>query len=111
MRSGVIVGVLLLLVAANAHAADKKKCLDAAPRGQELRDSGKLVEAREEFLVCADPGCPPPVPSYCAEWLEDLKKKIPSIVLRLEGKDTSNATLTIDVERLAVVAHRLAVDR
>ncbi|MBX3227678.1 MAG: PEGA domain-containing protein [Labilithrix sp.] len=73
--------------------------MDAAPKGQELRDQGKLLEAREQFLVCADPACPPPVPTYCAEWLEDVKKKLPSIALRVvdaSGKDVAGATITID---------------
>lgn len=99
MKQAALVALTVVALAGSAHAADKKKCLDAAPRGQELRDQGKLLEAREQFQVCADPACPPPVPTYCAEWLDDLKKKLPSITLRVAdagGKDVTDATVTID---------------
>lgn len=86
-------------VASGASAADKKKCMDAAPAGQELRDKGKLLAARDQFVVCADAACPAPVPGYCSEWLEDVKKRIPSFSLRVtdaSGRDLPNAIVEID---------------
>ena len=41
-----------------ASADEKALCLDAASKGQTLRDNRKLIEARDQFRVCARQGCP-----------------------------------------------------
>jgi hypothetical protein len=88
-----------LSLAEPAYATEKQKCLDAGPRGQDLRDQGKLLEAAREFMVCADTSCPEPVPAYCAQWLDEVKKRVPSLLVRVtdaSGRDVPDAVLTID---------------
>lgn len=90
---------LAAVLAPSAARADDKECMSAAAKGQEVRDEGKLVEAKTLFETCADSACPGPIPGYCAQWLADVKKKIPTIVLRAageDGRDIADATAQID---------------
>lgn len=92
--------------------ADDKACMAAASKGQELRDEGKLTEAKPLFQQCAEASCPAPIPGYCAEWLADLNKKMPTVVFRATdegGRDIADATVEIDGKRTVNVDGR-AVD-
>lgn len=91
-----------------AHA-DDKACMAAAAKGQELRDDGKLVDSKPFFQQCAEASCPAPIPGYCADWLADLNKKMPSIVFRAtdeNGRDVADATAEIDGKRTVAVDGR-----
>jgi hypothetical protein len=82
-----------------AYAADKRECIRASDDGQALRLDGKLLDARERFLVCADRSCPGVVQSACAEWLSGVEAQIPSVLPTLrdaEGHDVVGAVVTID---------------
>jgi hypothetical protein len=56
-------------------------CLDAASKGQTLKNTHKLVEAREQLFICAAEVCPAVVKADCAGWLADVEKVLPGIVL------------------------------
>src|SRR5271167_2677163 len=92
---GLITAALLTLPAATARADDKAACLDAASKGQSLRDHGKLVEARELFRRCAAQGCPQMVVQDCGGWLGDVEKSLPTVVVT--AKDGSGNDL-VDVK-------------
>ncbi len=48
----------VLLVAASSPArADDEACFRAAVEGQKLERSGKLLDARERFVACAQRSC------------------------------------------------------
>ena len=70
-----------LLTVSSARAMDPKACADAAFQGQTLRNDDKLLEAREEFRACVRRECPGFVQKDCADWLEDVEKRLPSVVL------------------------------
>jgi hypothetical protein len=94
------IGVLLAssLLASRA-AADTQACVDASQKGQEARDSGKLLESRPYFTTCADPSCPNPVPTYCLDWMKDVNRRIPSLVFRVTdaaGNDLVDVRAKID---------------
>jgi hypothetical protein len=74
--------------------ADDAACLDAAAKGQRLRRTHKLVEAREQLRVCAAAACPTVVQSDCAGWLATVEKALPSVVVT--AKDDAGASL-VDV--------------
>jgi len=100
-----------LLFAAIPARADDKECMAAASKGQELRDDGKLVEARAQLQRCAETSCPAPIPGYCAEWLAELVKKMPTVVFRAvdrDGHDVADATARIDDKRTVAVDGRAA---
>ena len=72
-------------------ADDKETCLDAVSKGQRFRDTHKLVQAREQFRVCAAATCPAVVQTDCAQWLDSVDKALD--VLRQDHADL----ITMDV--------------
>lgn len=87
--------------------------MTAASKGQEARDQSRLVEARSLFQKCAQSSCPAPIPKYCGEWLADLNKKMPTVVLRVEdqnGRDVTDATAMIDSQAVTLDGRAVDVD-
>ncbi len=68
----------------------KESCIDASERGQKLVDDRRLLSARNAFLSCAADSCPAPVRRDCQSHLDELKKNIPLIVVRVKDKDGSD---------------------
>jgi hypothetical protein len=106
MKTRVLFGLLLptVVVPTAAIASDKAACLDAASRGQRLRDTHKLVEAREELRACAAVECPPVVQSDCANWLAEVEKALPTVVLTAKngsGVDLADVKVSVDGQPLA----------
>lgn len=95
----VAVGAAVLAAPALAQADGVDACVESADQSQELRDNGKLVEAREKLLQCSASACPPAVAKQCAKWLVDVEQALPSIVVRVRdgaGKDVVDANVWID---------------
>ncbi|HVK63926.1 MAG TPA: hypothetical protein VM694_05615 [Polyangium sp.] len=88
-------------------AAQKQACADASEQGQELRDQGKLLAARERFLACAAEACPAFVRKDCADWLADLDERTPSIVLDARGPAGQDLTDVRVLEGERVLASSL----
>ena len=94
---------LLTLLPAVARADDKAACLDAATKGQRLRDGHKLVEAREQLRVCAAAACPAVVQSDCANWLAEVERALPSVVISAKsgaGADLFDVKVSVDGQPL-----------
>jgi hypothetical protein len=90
-----------------ALADDKADCLAAASKGQTQRDAHALVEARDQFRLCARAQCPAVVQASCIEWLEVTERSLPTIVLSAKegaGADLIDVKASIDG---VVVATRL----
>lgn len=86
-----------------ALADDKASCLDAASRGQTLRDAHKLIEARDKFRACAQRQCPAVVQHDCASWLEAVEKSIATVVVTAKdgaGADLLDVTVRVDGQPL-----------
>ena len=64
-----------------AEKSEKATCLEAMSRGQTLRDSHKLLEARDRFRVCARAVCPTLVQNDCGGWLSDVERTLPTMVV------------------------------
>jgi hypothetical protein len=90
-------------VAGPLERVDKATCLDAVSKGQRLRDTHKLVEAREKFRVCARAECPTVVQTDCAGWLADVERTLPTVVLsaKAHGRDVVDVKVTVDDVPLA----------
>jgi hypothetical protein len=90
---------------AAARAEDEKvACVAAAEKAQSLRSAGKLVEARNEVIACSRPECPAIVRTDCIHWLDDLERRVPTIVFRATdagGRDVSGVTVDADGVRVA----------
>ena len=83
------------LTIASPVFADDAACLDGASKGQRLRATHKLVEAREELRICAAAACPTVVQSDCAGWLASVEKALPSVVVTAKNEA---GTSLIDVK-------------
>ena len=69
-----------LATGARALAAPTKDaCVEAHGAAQDAREKGRLVEARKQFLTCAQAACPALVQADCARAGEDLSRTVPSI--------------------------------
>ena len=86
--------------AAPSHAADRvTQCADQAEQGQVLRDTRKLVDARALMVACAQLECPAVVRASCTEWLAEIDKRIPQIVVSAKdeaGRDLPRVRVTVD---------------
>jgi hypothetical protein len=90
----------LLLLAPSAQAQDTvHACIDASTKGQTLRKSGKLLDARQQMIACARDACPAIVRTHCAGWLGEVEALIPTVVVRAQdatGSDLIDARVAID---------------
>ncbi len=96
---GLPLGVGLLIGSLARADGVVDTCIENAERGQEERDAGKLLGARDRFLACAADGCPEVIRLDCAKWKADVDKQLPSIVPRVrdaKGRDLLDYDLTID---------------
>jgi hypothetical protein len=109
-RIALFAGAALFLCALPARADERKACIDAADKGQTLRDEGKLVEARESFVACAREACPAIVATHCATWLADVRRETPTVSFRAtdgSGSDLVDVQVSVDgVPTLPVVDGR-----
>jgi hypothetical protein len=80
--------------AQGAGDASKEACSDAYVANQKLRKDGKLTQAREQLLICAQDSCPEAVKTDCVRWLADLEQNTPTLVVAAKGKDGKD---TVDV--------------
>jgi hypothetical protein len=83
---------------------DKAACLDAVQKGQTLRDGRMLVEARDQFRVCARAECPEVVRADCTTWVGELDAAMPTVVLAAKdaaGKDVVDVEVSADGQAIA----------
>ncbi len=99
-RSAPAVAVLAAVTwAVPARADVTQQCTSAAERGQQLRDDGKYLRARDAFTFCSRTVCPAMVQSDCIKWLADLAAATPSVVIIAKdasGNDVKAVTVTVD---------------
>ena len=117
MRAAGIILPLLALsaISVDAAAIDRKACIAAADDGQKLRDDGKLSEAREKFISCADKACPSAVAKQCADWVGEVEHDTPTISFRAKdpsGKEIFDVEVRIDDKSVAssIQPKAIAVD-
>jgi hypothetical protein len=96
--------VLLVGSSAVAEEPTKQECVSANESAQELRDAGKLREARVRLATCILQSCPAPVREDCAKRLDEVDNAMPSLVFEARdesGRDLSAVRVTMDGEPLA----------
>src|SRR5438477_12669702 len=82
-----------------ARADETQACIDASDKGQILRIDKKLLDARDQFAVCARPGCPGEIRESCGRWFDETERRIPTIVFVIKdetGNDVSPVRITVD---------------
>jgi len=91
--------VSLLAASGSASAGEKDVCLAASDQGQRSRASGKLVEAKEKFAICAREVCPPVVRQDCATWQDEVGKSLPTVSVGVrdqDGHDLLDVKISVD---------------
>jgi len=111
VHMGFLVGALGLLLAAPTFAGGSEGCFEAASQGQVLREQHKLIEARNEFRVCAQSLCPP-TQAACEGWLEVTERSIATVVVTAKdptGEDLVDVDVHIDGRPFATRLDGLAL--
>ena len=94
-----------LAQAAPSAAATQKVCLVAAEQGQQLRNAGRLLDARGKFLTCQASVCPTIVRDDCIRWLGEVVDATPTVIVSIKdetGADIFDAKVFVDDKPLAI---------
>jgi hypothetical protein len=84
-------------------------CLGAPVEGQELQKAGRLLEARDRFVVCARDTCPAEIVQDCTRWTREVEEALPSVVVGArdgDGQDLQDVRVGIDGGEAAAVSAR-----
>jgi hypothetical protein len=92
---------LLPILGRTAHGAepDKEACIEASHRGQDLRDAGHLLAARDKFSLCAREACPRVVRTFCEQWRKEVDEDVPTVRIRAlkeGGEGLGDVRVSID---------------
>lgn len=81
----------------------KLACVHRHEEAQVARRSGKLLAARAALLACSREVCPDAVRGDCVDWLEDVNRSVPSVVVaaRDRGLDVAEVQVFLDGELVA----------
>ncbi len=77
---------LSFVTVGTARADDKTACVSAYETGQDLRNKGEFLRAREQLVMCAKPTCKDWMVAECTKWLDELDRRQPTIVLTAENE-------------------------
>lgn len=99
--AGVLVAIACALFPrAEAHAddaPDKQVCRRAYEQGQRLRRTKKLLDARKDFMICARDPCPAVFQPECLQWLTEVDREIPTVVVvGSGGRPGARAAVKVD---------------
>lgn len=106
LRRAVAVAASMMAVSPWAVAQDKATCNAAYERADLLvhgPDADKLIEARESLRTCAGTACQAWMIKDCTQWLSDLERRVPSVVLLAKdarGRDVTAVTVSVDKQVL-----------
>jgi hypothetical protein len=102
-RAGAATALALACVAvaprARAENAEAKACAQAYVEGQRLRQADQVVEASQQFLICARSVCPEVLRKDCVPWSASADKAVPTIVIEAtdaQGQDLVDVHVTVD---------------
>ena len=91
--------VSLLALDRPASADEKQTCVAASEKAQQLKNAGKLTEAKEQLAVCSRNECPKIIQTDCTQWMRDVLDAIPTVVLAAKdkkGRDIVDVKVSID---------------
>jgi hypothetical protein len=108
--------MLVVLGTANgalAQDAGRDACIQAYVDAQSARKDGALRRAEQRLEQCAVAECPGMIQRDCSQWLDEVKRALPSIVITARddrGRDLLDATVTVDGEPVPLDGKPLALD-
>jgi hypothetical protein len=91
-------GALVLLssgASAQKAAPTRQECLTHHEKGQQLRKSASLLEARQSLRACSNEECPALVREDCISLLADVERAVPSVTFEVvaDGHDIAGAKI------------------
>lgn len=108
--------VLAAAAPTSAHAEDeletKRACATSYEQAQRLRQDGKLVEAHEQAVLCAQSSCPALLTTDCTRWVDELDQALPSVVIDARdkaGQDVPGLRIMVDGRELPRQRSGLAI--
>lgn len=98
---GLAAAVLLVsqALAPAARAQTKPVCAAASEHGQRMRMAERLLEALDDFAICARSTCPDIVARDCETWLAEVRARVPTILLfarTAAGDEPRDARVLVD---------------
>ena len=96
----VALGLAFLAHPRQAHAdeAETKECAAAYEHTQRLQQKSDLISALDEAERCSRPSCPALLKDECSRWASELKPKLPSLIIRVRGRDgCSQTNVKVDI--------------
>jgi hypothetical protein len=99
-----VLGGLLALASSAAADATKDECIAANESAQDLRQAGKLREAREKLTVCLAASCPRLLRADCTQRMSEVDAAMPAVVFEAKdgaGNDLSAVHVTMDGQPFA----------
>jgi hypothetical protein len=111
VHKGALAGLVVATswsIAGPSQAASKSECVEAFSEGQDARESGQLMDAREAFLTCAQSSCPELVQADCSRFGDELDRLIPSVVFAARGASSGDLPDTMVFVDGELAASRLS---
>src|SRR5690349_21260086 len=93
--------------------AAKRECLARHEEAQIARRDRRMIDARAALRLCSAAACPGAIRADCLEWLDQVARTLPSVVVsaRARGQDLSAVKVFVDgklaAERLSGAALEL----
>jgi hypothetical protein len=96
--------VFSLAVAHAAHAeepnpSERQACVSAHETAQKSKNAGQLRAARTALTECARETCPRLISADCTQWIAELERLLPSVVVSArdaEGRDLTQVRVLVD---------------
>lgn len=106
IRLSWVVGLMMATpTAAWAQDDDVRACAGAYEQAQVMRNSGKLRESEEQLRICVRDVCPDFVKIDCGQWLSDVRREMPSVILMVVdnvGTELTDVTVSIDGQPVSI---------
>jgi hypothetical protein len=112
---GVFGGLICSVVASvpEARAEDTKSvCATSYESAQVLNRKADFLGARDAMRACARDSCPAFIKNDCIQWLSDVEKSIPSVVVsaQIDGRDVHEVRVEMDGKPFADTLEGHSVD-
>jgi len=94
-----VLAVAILLGAGSASADEKQACVAASEKAQQLRNAGKLSDARDQLVICGRAECPKLIQQDCTQWMSEVLGILPSVVPGAKdrkGRDIVDVKVSVD---------------
>jgi hypothetical protein len=99
-----LLGALLASASSAAAEPTKNECIAANESAQDLRQAGKLREARARLTICVAASCPGTLREDCAQRVNEIDTAMPSVVFEAKngsGNDLGAVRVTMDGQPFA----------